>query len=254
MRDPRDVLTCGLYYSLTIGSSNASTLLLTAASIDRVLIVVYPSRYSTFVTRTKALMKIALILLTVLLLMIQYHFTFYFSYSRHVCEYYSYAQLWYSKVWPLIRLALLAFIPCLITCACSIVIFQNRFYRRPSTTSETSGTRHMRTASLLLVIYSIYYTLSIMPVNILQLFHWYFLGDARLNETSEMNCLKFSQWKMLMKFCMFLMAMNYSNKFIVHYLISLQFRRDVGNLLTKCTIPADRSRQRSRSIDVSSYR
>jgi hypothetical protein len=88
MRDPRYVLTCGTYYSLTIGSSNVSTLLLTAASIDRVLIVVYPSRYSTFVTRTKALIKILLIIIFVSLLIIQYHFSFYFSYSFHVCDNY----------------------------------------------------------------------------------------------------------------------------------------------------------------------
>jgi hypothetical protein len=94
----------------------------------------------------------------------------------------------------------------------------------------------MRTASLLLVIYSIYYTLSIMPLNILQFFHSYFFNNNdNLSETSEIDCLKFSQWKILMKFCMLLMAINYSNKFIVHYLISMQFRRDVCNLLTKCS-------------------
>ena len=254
LRDPRDILTCGTYYSLTIGSSNASTLLLTAASIDRVLIVVYPSRYSTFVTRTKALLKITFILLLVIILMIQYHFSFYFSYALRHCEYHSYAQLWHGKVWPLIRLGLFAFLPCIITCICSVIVFQNRFYRRPSTTSETTGSRHMRTASLLLVIYSIYYTISVLPLNILQLFHSYFLDETRANESSDLNCLKFSQWKMLMEVCMLLMAINYSNKFIVHYLISLQFRRDVYTLLTKCTFMPDSYRQRARSIEGSSYR
>ena len=254
MPDPRYVLTCGIYFSLTIGSSNVSTLLLTAASIDRVLIVVCPSRYSTFVTRTKALIKILLIVIFVSLLIIQYHFSFYFSYSFHVCDYYSYAQLWHGKVWPLIRLSLLAFLPCIITCACSMVIMKNRYYRRPSTTSETTGTRHMRTASLLLVIYSIYYTMSVMPLNILQFFHVYFFNDYQLTETSEIDCLKFSQWKMLMKFCMLLMAINYSNKFIVHYCISMQFRRDVWNLFTKCSFSSIRYNKRSRSIEGSSYR
>ncbi|CAF1537500.1 unnamed protein product, partial [Adineta steineri] len=241
IRDPRDVLTCGTYYSLIIGSSNVSTLLLTAASIDRFVIVVYPSHYSTFVTRTKALIKILCIIIFVSLLIIQYHFSFYFSYSYHVCEYYSYAQLWHGKIWPLIRVSLLAFIPCIVICVCSMVILRNRFYRRPSTTSETTGTRHMRTASLLLVIYSIYYTLSVIPMNILQFFHSYFLNDdINITETSKIDCVKFAQWKMLMKFCLLLMAINYSNKFIVHYLISMQFRRDVWNLLSKCTCTSER--------------
>jgi hypothetical protein len=251
VRDPRDVLTCGTYYSLTIGSSNISTLLLTAASIDRVLIIVYPGRSSTFVTQRKALIKIIFIIICVSLLIIQYHLSYYFSYSFHICEYYSYAQLWHGKVWPLIRLSLLAFIPCLITCACSIIIMKNRYYRRPSTTSETSGTRHMRTASLLLVMYSIYYAVSVMPLNILQFFHSYFFNDDKL---TEINCLKFSQWTMLMKFCMLLMAINYSNKFFVHYFISMQFRRDVWNLLTKCTFISDRYSQRMRSCESNSYR
>jgi hypothetical protein len=112
----------------------------------------------------------------------------------------------------------------------------------------------MRTASLLLVIYSIYYTLSVMPLNILQFFHSYFFNDKNnLTEPLKINCLKFSQWKMLMKFCMLLMAINYSNKFIVHYLISMQFRRDVWNLFTKCTLIPNRYNNRKRSIEGSSY-
>ncbi|CAF3324674.1 unnamed protein product [Rotaria sp. Silwood1] len=253
VRDPRAVLTCGLYYSLTIGSSNVSTLLLAAASIDRLVIVVYPSRYSTFVTRTKALIKIIFIILFVFILIIQYHFSYYFSYSYSVCEYYSYAQLWQGKIWALIRLALLAFIPCLIICICSLVILKNRYYRRPSTTSETTGTRHMRTASLLLVIYSIYYTISVMPLNILQFFHSHFFNDNTIRNTSEINCLKFSQWKLLMKFCMLLMAINYSNKFIVHYLVSMQFRRYVWNLFKKMTLTPERNNKRTRSIEGSVF-
>jgi hypothetical protein len=151
------------------------------------------------------------------------------------------------------RLSFLAFIPCIITCACSLVILKNRYYRRPSTTSETTGTKHMRTASLLLVIYSIYYTFSVMPLNILQFFHSYFFKN-NLTNTSEIDCLKFAQWKMLMKFCMLLLAINYSNKFLVHYLISMQFRRDVWNLFTKCSFGPYRYSQRTRSIEGSSYR
>ena len=134
-----------------------------------------------------------------------------------------------------------------------MVILRNRYYRRPSTTSETTGTRHMRTASLILVIYSIYYTFSVMPLNILQFFHSYFFNENKVTETSEINCLKFSQWKMLMKFCMLLMAINYSNKCIVHYLISMQFRRDVRNLFTKRAVIPDRYRQRMRSMEGSAY-
>ncbi|CAF1028068.1 unnamed protein product [Rotaria sordida] len=253
VRDPRAVLTCGVYYSLTIGSSNVSTLLLAAASIDRLLIVVYPSRYSIFVTRTKALVKIIFIIIFVFILIIQYHFSFYYSYLYNICEYYSYAQLWHGKIWPLIRLALLAFVPCLIICICSFVILKNRYYRRPSATSETTGTRHMRTASLLLVIYSIYYTISVMPLNILQFFHSYFFNDDTAGKTTEINCLKFSQWKMLMKFCMLLMAINYSNKFIVHYLVSMQFRRYVWNLFRKITSIPERNNKRTRSIEGSVF-
>jgi len=255
--DPRAILTCGIYYSLTIGSSNVSTLLLMAASIDRVLIVIYPIRSQTFITRTNALIKIFFIITIIFLLIIQYHFAVYFSYSYNSCDYYSYVPLWHGKVWPFLRLSCLAFLPCIITCICSIVILKNRYYRRPSTTSETTGTRHMRTASLILVIYSIYYTLSVMPLNILQFFHSFFFDndDDDHNETNEfintvnINCLKFAQWKMLMKFCMLLMAINYSNKFLVHYLISMQFRRDVHNLFTKCLFTPPRYRLR-RSLDT----
>ena len=253
VRDPREVLSCGTYYSLTIGSSNISTLLLTAASIDRVLIVVYPSRSSNFVTQTKVLIKIFIIIIGVSLLIIQYHFSFYFSYSFYICDYYSYAELWHGKVWPLIRLSLLAFLPCIITCLCSVVILRNRYYRRPSTTSETSGSRHMRTASLLLVIYSIYYTLSVMPMNVLQFFHSSFFPNDLLMGQSTIDCSKFSQWKLLMKFCKLLLAVNYSNKFLVHYLISLQFRRDFWRLFTHCYSVPYRYDRRGRSRDSNGH-
>ena len=246
LRDPRDLLTCGTYYSLTIGLSHCSTLLLTAASIDRVLIVLYPSRYSTFVTRTKALIKIIFILVFVLIVIVQYHFSFYFSHSFRVCESYFDGQFWYGKLTPLIRFIILAFLPCSITCVCSIIIFQNRFYRRPSTSSETTGSRHMRTASLILVIYSIYYSLTILPIDILQFFQSTFITD------SPLNCFKFSLWKNLMKFSMLLMAINYSNKFFVHYLISVQFRREVFKFLTRRRFSTKSTR--TRTFDLSSHR
>lgn len=110
----------------------------------------------------------------------------------------------------------------------------------------------MRTASLLLVIYSIYYTISVMPLNVLQFFHRYFFNNDPLTETSETNCLKFSLWKLLMKFCMLLMAVNYSNKIFVHYLVSMQFRRYIRNFFKKVSFIPDRNNKRSRSVECSS--
>ncbi len=90
-----------------------------------------------------------------------------------------------------------------------------------------------------------------MPLNILQLFHSSFFDDKELTETSEINCVKFAQWRLLMKLCMLLMAINYSNKFIVHYLISMQFRRDFWNLLIKYGFTPYGYRPRTQSVEVS---
>lgn len=93
-----------------------------------------------------------------------------------------------------------------------------------------------------------------MPLNILQFFHsFFFNNDNNMTETSEIDCYKFAQWKMLMKFCMLLMAFCYSNKFMVHYLISTKFRQDVWNLLTKSTCVSNKYRGRMRSIDSTSH-
>ena len=243
--DPRQILTCGTFYSLTIGSSNISTLLLTMASIDRVLVILCPSRYSIFVTRRKALIKILSIILLVLLLFVHYHQSFSFSPSMHVCEYYSYAHLSHGHIWPLIRVILLAFVPCMIICLCSVIILKNRYERRLSVRKETVSAKHMRAASLMLVIYSIYYTLSIMPLNILQFFHSFFLEHTKVQSGLEIHCLKFSQWGMLMKFCVLLMLMNYSSKFFFHCFISIRFRRDAWNLVTKCSYVPEKFRSKT---------
>lgn len=215
------------------------------ASIDRVLVILSPGRYSIFVTRGKAMIKILFIVLLVFLLLIHYHQSFDFSPSIHVCEYYSYAHLFNTHIWPWIRVILLAFVPCMIICLCSMIILKNRYDHRRSVRKETASAKHMRTASLLLVIYSIYYTLSIMPLNVLQFFHSFFLEHSKVQTGLEINCLKFSQWKMLMKFCVLLMLMNYSNKFFFHCLISIQFRQDVWSLLTKCSYVPEKFRAKT---------
>lgn len=224
------------------------------ASIDRVLIVVCPRNYSKFVNRKKSIIKILSIWIFVLLVMIQYHFSYVFSPSLRFCEFRSVGKSWHSQVWPSIRLIIFGFLPCSITCSCSIIIFQNRFYRRPSTTSETSGSRQMRTASLLLVIYSIYYTLTVLPLNILLFFHRYFLADSEINGKSSLNCSKYSQWKTLTKFCTLLMVINYSNKFFVHYIISLKFRQDVRKLISRCCCYCRMFHKRTTNLRAESYR
>lgn len=86
-------------------------------------------------------------------------------------------------------------------------------------------------------------------MNVLQFFHSYFLPDDKLTGQTTIDCSKFSQWKLLMKSCKLLLAINYSNKFLVHYLISRQFRRDVWNLFTHCYSVPYRYDRHARSLD-----
>ncbi|CAF1614102.1 unnamed protein product, partial [Didymodactylos carnosus] len=227
-RDPRDILSCGGYYSCIVGSSMISNFLLANGSFDRVLIIIFPHKYQEIVTNKRVLLRIILTVLIISLLMTHFHFSLYYQpelkLSARSCEYYPYARLWIGRIWPIVHSILFAFIPSFIICTCSFIILWNRYHHKMKTVNSTAATR-MKTLSLLLVIFSIYSTLTLLPITILQFFSQYFLDD-------NTNCRKIGMWKMLLYLCCTLMAINYSNKFYINLVTSTQFRQDFLKLVT----------------------
>ncbi|CAF1167978.1 unnamed protein product, partial [Didymodactylos carnosus] len=101
-RDPRDILSCGGYYSCVVGSSMISNFLLANGSFDRVLIIVLPHKYQQIVTNKKVLLRIILTVLITSLLMIHFHFSLYYQaemkLSARTCEYYPDTRLWIGRI------------------------------------------------------------------------------------------------------------------------------------------------------------
>ncbi|CAF4019055.1 unnamed protein product [Adineta steineri] len=126
--DPREVLSCGIFYNIIVGSGSLSHLYLASLSIDRSIIILDPTRYRLIVTRSHVILRIVLITFIITLLLIPHHF--YFHYVPRVtiflCDFNP--SLYYRRIriWTFIHAILLVGIPSLIVCICSAILLHNR--------------------------------------------------------------------------------------------------------------------------------
>ncbi|CAF1009280.1 unnamed protein product [Adineta ricciae] len=77
--DPREILSCGIFYNLVIGPTILSNIYLALMSIDRSIMILYPSRYRILITRRSVLIRVYLVLVLVIIAMIPHHFYFYYN-------------------------------------------------------------------------------------------------------------------------------------------------------------------------------
>ena len=82
--DPRQVLSCGIFYNILVGSTTLSNLYLASASIDRSIMVLYPVRYRSIVTRSHVILRLIIITFIVILLLAPRHFYFYYDPKNNI--------------------------------------------------------------------------------------------------------------------------------------------------------------------------
>ncbi|CAF0757007.1 unnamed protein product [Adineta steineri] len=156
--DPREVLSCGIFYSIIVGSGSLSHLYLASLSIDRSIIILDPTRYRLIVTRSHVILRILLITFIITVLLIPHHF--YFHYVPRVtiflCDFNP--SLYYRRIriWTFIHAILLVGIPSLIVCICSAILLHNRCkHKRTYKNNLSVNARRMHRHSILLFVFSL---------------------------------------------------------------------------------------------------
>ncbi|UJR38031.1 hypothetical protein I4U23_030713 [Adineta vaga] len=208
--DPREVLSCGVFYSILI-------------AIDQSILILYPTRYRSIVTRSHVLIRIFLILIIVLILVIPHHYYFYYNpqTTLFLCDFYPSLDGRRLRLFSLIHATFCALhLPILLHNRCK--------YKRRYNNNLSIGARRMHRNSIIIFVFSFGLLFSLLPSCILQVFiiHDRFYYDALLCSA------RWKLYKVLLRCFLIFSSTNYSNKFYIHLLISLSFRQQFIQLIT----------------------
>jgi hypothetical protein len=223
--DPRQLLPCGIFYSLLIGPTILSNLYLASFSIDRSFMLLNPTRYRLLITRRHVFVRVLLILLIVILFMTPHHYYFYYDKNTtlFLCEFHTFVDRWRLRIWPFLHAILFVSIPLLITTVSSLFLVHNRCEHRKATNNNVSeSARRLERNAIVVACVSIAIAFALLPIVILQIF---MVHDRLYNH--DVYCSR--RWKTypILLYCFLtLSAFTYSFKFYLRLMISKLFQRD----------------------------
>ena len=238
--DPREVLSCGIFYSILMGSTTLSNLYLASMSIDRSIMILYPARYRVLVTRPRIQFRLVVIGLIITALLIPHHFYFYYEprATLFLCDFYPFVNHRQVRIWSLIHSILFVFLPSLIVCISAFILLHNRQrHNRLYKQTLSQSARRMHKLSIFIFIMSVGIFFSLVPTCVLEVF----LVHARLSSHYG-HCLgRWKVYKILVHCFLVLSSINYSIKFYVHLIMSTSFRKSFIQLIT-CKSPENPTR------------
>jgi hypothetical protein len=220
--DPREVVSCGIFYSILIGPTILSNLYLASISIDRTVMILYPIHYRRLITLRHVLVRIVLIGLIIILFMIPHHYYYYYNEKTtiFICEFHTFVDQWKVQLWPFLHAILFVSIPYLITCLSSVILLKNRCHQRRIYKKKLSKkARRLERNSILILFISITTFCSILPFVILQIF---IVHDQVFNY-EIISIIHWKTYRLLLNWFLILGALNYSFKFYIHLIISKLF-------------------------------
>ncbi|CAF1099682.1 unnamed protein product [Rotaria magnacalcarata] len=235
VRDPRQVLDCGLFYPFVHGTGFISLIIFVQLNIDRICMISKPQQTYSCLTRKRILVKITLAFSTLLLFIFHYRFSLHYDSNGFIiygqsCRVRERAHRWYYSIWPYIHL-ICRLTPCVLLIYCTIYIFYNRYYENND--RKTSSHRQQQKFSLVLVVVGIYTLTALIPITILQIFNqtmWKYEFECFSCHCIENNILA-KNWKLLNALCIMWETSIYMNKFYIKYLFSSDFRYDVKQVM-----------------------
>ena len=228
--DPRKILSCGVFYGIIIGSTTLSNLYLASMSIDRSVIIIYPTRYRSIVTKSHVRTRVIFICIIVFILLIPHHF--YFSYEPKsallLCAFNSSVSRGKIRLWALTHAILLVSIPSIIVCICTLILLRNRCkHQRNQQKHPSVSARRMQRQSMFIFFVSLGIFLCLLPSCILEIFVAY----DRLFDPEKSCSKRWKIYKILLHCFLILTSINYSMKFYLHLTISTSFRKDFLRLI-----------------------
>ena len=232
--DPRQIISCGMFYSILIGSTILSDLYLASMSIDRSFIILYPTRYRLLVTRRHILIRIFSILFVIILFMIPHHYYYYYNPKTtiFICEFYPFINHWKIHLWTFLHAIVFVSIPSIITCISSIILLHNRCqHRRISKNQLSINARRIERNSILIVFISIAVLFSLLPSVILEIF----IVHDRLSNHEILCSIRWKIYKILLNWFLTFSLLNYSLKFYIRLIISPSYRIEFLHMIN-CNI------------------
>ncbi|CAF0894152.1 unnamed protein product [Rotaria sp. Silwood1] len=233
--DPRQILDCAFFYPFVSGTGYISLILFVQLNLDRIYIIQKPQQKYSHLTHKRILIKIILTFSTFLFFILHYRFSVYYDSKGFIifgqsCRVYQHARIWFYYIWPYIHL-ILRLIPCIIMICCTTYIFYNRYYENYD--RKTISHRKQQTFSLVLIFFSIYTFLAVMPISILQTFNqqmWKYEYECVSCDCIEINS-QINKWKLLNAISIMWETSIYMNKFYIKFIFSSDFRYDVKQVI-----------------------
>jgi len=221
--DPRQVLSCGIFYTILIGSTTLSNLYLASMSIDRTIMILRPTRYRVLVTRSRVKLRLILIYIIIVILLTPHYFYYEPRTTLFLCDFQSSVIHRQIRLWPFIHAILFVSIPSLIVCISGYILLHNRCKHKriyKQTLSKSARRMHRRSIFIFFVTLGIF--LSLLPLCILEIFIVY---DGFIYYDRYCS-IRLKIYKILLHFFLTLSSINYSMKFYIRLIISPSFRKD----------------------------
>lgn len=239
-KDPRQVLSCGIFYSILIGSTTLSNLYLALLSIDRSLIILCPTRYRSIVTQRHVLFCIIVISIIVLILLIPHHFYLYYDVrtTLFLCDFHSTVNHHKVRLWAFVHSILFVAIPSLIVCISSLILLHNRCkHNRTYKNSLSESARKLHRRAIVIFFVSLAIFFSFLPFCFLEL---YIVHDQLILHRQHCSA-RWRIYRTLLNFFLILTSISYSIKFYVHLCIASTFRRQFVQFIS-CKLNFNASR------------
>ena len=169
--DPREVVSCGVFYSVLNGSAALSNVYLASASIDRSFMILSPMSYRLRITRSHVISRLIIIALVMMLFLTPHHF--YYSYNpkstMFLCEFSSSVDRRQIRLWAFTHAIFFVSIPSLIVCLSSFLLLHNRCqHKRLNPTTQSLTARRIEQRSILFVFISLAMFFTIVPACMLK--------------------------------------------------------------------------------------
>ena len=222
--DPRQVFSCGIFYSLLVGSTTLSNLYLATMSIDRSIMILSPIRYRSIVTRSHVIIRLILILIIAIIFLIPHHF--YFSYepglTYFLCNFHPSVNHRQVRLWTLIHALIFVSIPSLVVCISSFIFLHNRCKHKQIHKKNLSlNARRLHRRSICISFVSVWMFLSLSSSCILEIF----IVHDRLFNHDYVCSIRSKIYRILLHCLLIFLSINYSMKFYVHMVISTRLRQ-----------------------------
>ncbi len=221
--DPRHVLSCGVFYTILIGSTTLSNLYLASLSIDRTIMILRPTQYRIIVTRSHVKLRLILIYIIIVILLIPHYFYYEPRTTLFLCDFQSSVIHRKIRLWSYIHAILFVSIPSLIVCISGCILLHNRCkHKRIYKQTLSKNARRMHRRSIFIFFITLWIFLSLLPLCILEIFIVY---DGYFNYDRYCS-IRWKIYKILLNCFITLSLINYSMKFYVHLIMSPAFRKN----------------------------